>query len=118
MPQHVLQNLSEAGHLDSASGMSSPLNSALRLATKVLPKSNSAKAFDAARANKTGLSKALDVTLRTDHDMRVFGLGFMASLSSADVYRHFMQQHYFFYRAMEQQFDACVEYVKLIFGQQ
>ena len=89
--------------------MSSPLNSALRLATKLLPKSNSAKAFDAARANKTGLSKALDVTLRTDHDMRVFGLGFMASLSSADVYRHFMQQHYFFYRAMEQQFDACVE---------
>ena len=41
------------------------------------------------RANKTGLSLLLDQTLKSGHDMKTFGLGTAASLSSVERYARF-----------------------------
>ena len=68
--------------------------------------SSSGAIFRASRANKQGLSKALDGTLRNSHDMRVFGVGMLAEFASKDSYRHFLLQRYHFYTAMERRFDA------------
>jgi hypothetical protein len=54
---------------------------------RALPKSESAKTLVESSANKRGLSKMLDGTLREGaHDMRVFGLGFLRSVASLDEY--------------------------------
>jgi heme oxygenase len=55
-------------------------------------------------ANKSGLSAALDTTLKNSHDMRVFGLGAVAEFTT-DKYKHFAIQRYHFYSAMERRFD-------------
>lgn len=78
-------------------------------ATSVL-ESSSSKIFKQSKANKEGLSFALDATLRDgSHDMRVFGLGFLRSLASPAAYGHFSSSMYFGYKAMEDEFDNIVK---------
>ena len=57
-------------------------------------------------ANKRGLSKALDTTLRTSHDMKVFGLGTAASMASRERYARFTTSMHAVYEAMETGLDA------------
>ena len=61
--------------------------------------------FKSSRANKTGLSLALDATLKSSHDMTVFGLGAISEFTLCK-YKHFALQRYHFYTAMEQRFDV------------
>mmetsp|Transcript_44748 Transcript_44748/g.83513 ORF Transcript_44748/g.83513 Transcript_44748/m.83513 type:complete len:307 (-) Transcript_44748:25-945(-) len=69
--------------------------------------SSSAKTFKQSRANKEGLSYALDGTLRDgSHDMKVFGLGYLRSVASNSAYIHFATSMYFWYKAMEENFDT------------
>ncbi len=65
-----------------------------------------ANIFKTSRANKRGLSLALDATLESSHDMTVFGLGALAEFT-LDNYRHFALQRYHFYSAMENRFDGA-----------
>eukprot|EP00929_Paragymnodinium_shiwhaense_P014560 TRINITY_DN122475_c0_g1_i1.p1 TRINITY_DN122475_c0_g1~~TRINITY_DN122475_c0_g1_i1.p1 ORF type:complete len:277 (+),score=67.00 TRINITY_DN122475_c0_g1_i1:86-916(+) len=67
-------------------------------------KSESAKIFQGLKANKTGLSKKLDTVLRNNHDMKIFGVGFVRSCANHAEYRHFMESHYHFYVALEDVF--------------
>ena len=54
---------------------------------RALPKSESSKTLIESAANKRGLSKTLDGTLKEGaHDMRVFGLGFLRSVATKDDY--------------------------------
>ena len=57
-------------------------------------------------ANKRGLSKALDTTLRTSHDMKVFGLGTAASMAGLPRYARFTASMHAVYSAMESGMDA------------
>ena len=58
-----------------------------RQLARALPKSESAQTLVDSTANKRGLSRMLDQTLKEGaHDMRVFGLGFLRSVSSFDEY--------------------------------
>ena len=65
--------------------------------------------FRGSVANKHGLSALLDGTLKGNHDMKSFGLGFVRSCSSREAYAKFTTSHYHFYSAMEQAFDAQPE---------
>ena len=58
------------------------------------------------RANKTGLSLLLDQTLKSGHDMKTFGLGTAASLSSVDRYARFTSGMVQVYGTMERSLDA------------
>ena len=58
------------------------------------------------RANKTGLSLLLDQTLQSGHDMKTFGLGTAASLSSVDRYARFTAGMLRVYGTMERSLDA------------
>lgn len=60
--------------------------------------------FRGSKANKRGLSLALDATLKSSHDMKVFGLGAIAEFT-LEKYRHFALQRLYFYNAMETRFD-------------
>ena len=51
--------------------------------------SSSRGILQTSRANKTGLSLLLDQTLKSGHDMKTFGLGTAASLSSVERYARF-----------------------------
>lgn len=76
-----------------------------RAALKLLPRSESSDTMVRSLANKRGLSLKLDGTLREGaHDMRVFGLGFLRSLSSRKEYEHFTVSFYHIYAAMEDAF--------------
>jgi heme oxygenase len=79
-----------------------------QLAAKSL-ETESAAILKTSRANKTGLSKLLDGTLRQGHDMKTFGLGTAASLSSRERYGRFTASMHAAYDAMESEFDAAVE---------
>lgn len=68
--------------------------------------SDSANILKSGAANKKGLSKALDATLRTSHDMRVFGLGTMASMASHKRYARFTSSMHAVYASMETGLDA------------
>lgn len=59
------------------------------------------------RANQIpgALSRELDGTLRTSHDMKVFGLGTLSSMSSLEHYQRFVQSMYIIYSTMEQVLD-------------
>jgi len=57
-------------------------------------------------ANKKGLSKLLDSTLKTSHDMKVFGLGTAASMASRDRYARFTRSMHAVYSAMETGLDS------------
>eukprot|EP00931_Biecheleriopsis_adriatica_P047970 TRINITY_DN2769_c0_g1_i2.p1 TRINITY_DN2769_c0_g1~~TRINITY_DN2769_c0_g1_i2.p1 ORF type:complete len:299 (+),score=51.57 TRINITY_DN2769_c0_g1_i2:67-897(+) len=60
-------------------------------------------------ANKVpgSLSLALDGTLKEGHDMRVFGLGTMASMASRPRYARFTASMHAVYAAMEEELDAA-----------
>ena len=60
--------------------------------------------FRGSKANKRGLSLALDATLKSSHDMKVFGLGAIAEFT-LEKHRHFALQRLYFYNAMETRFD-------------
>ena len=57
-------------------------------------------------SNKRGLSKALDTTLKSSHDMKVFGLGTAASMASHVRYARFTASMHAVYSAMERGLDA------------
>ena len=62
--------------------------------------------FRSSRANKTGLSHALDGAMRDgSHDMRVFGTGTLAALASRSAYASFTAAHYHFYAELEARLD-------------
>jgi len=67
--------------------------------------SSSGAIFRASRANKQGLAKMLDGTLRNNHDLRVFGWGFLVEVSSRASYSRFIAQRFHYYSAMERRFD-------------
>mmetsp|Transcript_9061 Transcript_9061/g.16318 ORF Transcript_9061/g.16318 Transcript_9061/m.16318 type:complete len:273 (-) Transcript_9061:45-863(-) len=68
---------------------------------------NSAKILRTVRSNKIpgSLSEKLDGTLKEGHNMRIFGFGTAASLSSRERYIRFMSSMHAIYNAMEVQFD-------------
>ena len=68
--------------------------------------SESSNIIKTVSSNKRGLSKALDTTLRTSHDMRVFGLGTAASMSSLERYARFTGSMHAVYSTMETRLDA------------
>jgi heme oxygenase len=68
--------------------------------------SESSQILRSGAANKRGLSLALDGTLRKSHDMKVFGLGTLASLSSRERYSRFTASMHAVYSAMEGRLDA------------
>lgn len=68
--------------------------------------SESSNIIKTVAANKHGLSKALDTTLRTSHDMKVFGLGTAASMSSLERYARFTTSMHAVYSTMERNLDA------------
>ncbi|KAL3907262.1 MAG: hypothetical protein SGPRY_010237 [Prymnesium sp.] len=68
--------------------------------------SESSHILKTAGANKRGLSLRLDATLRQSHDMRVFGLGTLASLSSRQRYARFTNSMHAVYNAMETRLDS------------
>jgi len=57
------------------------------------------------RANKVGLSLLLDGTLKSGHDMKTFGLGTAASLSSVGRYARFTASMCHVYGTMERSLD-------------
>jgi len=59
-------------------------------------------------ANKTGLSYALDGTMRAGaHDLRVFGAGTLRALATRRALYQFLQGHRVFYEALEQELDLA-----------
>ena len=69
---------------------------------------STASIFRNSAANKSGLSFALDGTMRSGaHDMKVFGSGALAALSSRQRAAAFFHGHYHVYNAMERHLDAC-----------
>lgn len=80
-----------------------------RLGSKVaksLMSESSATILKTAKANKTSLSKALDGTMKKSHDMKIFGLGTLATMASRQRYARFTGTMYAVYRTMEQELDA------------
>lgn len=59
------------------------------------------------RANKipNSLAMGLDTTLKDAHDMRVFGMGTLATLSSIERYGRFTQSMHAIYSTMEKEMD-------------
>jgi heme oxygenase len=77
-----------------------------KLAAKTLGESESSKMLKTTIANKISLSKALDATLKKSHDMKVFGLGTLASMASRQRYARFTGSMYAVYKTMEEELDA------------
>jgi heme oxygenase len=69
--------------------------------------SESSHILKTAVANKVSLSKALDGTLKKSHDMKVFGLGTLATMASRQRYARFTGSMYAVYRTMEEELDAA-----------
>jgi len=67
--------------------------------------SESKKIMKASSANKRGLALRLDQTLKSGHDMRVFGLGTAASMVSRERYGRFTSSMHAAYQAMEDALD-------------
>lgn len=72
-----------------------------------LAESESKSIHKATKANKIpgSLSLKLDGVLKTEHDMKAFGLGTLASMSSRARYARFTQSMYHVYSTMEDQLD-------------
>jgi len=69
-------------------------------------KSESSNIINTTAANKRGLSKLLDTTLKTSHDMKVFGFGTAASMASRQRYVRFTRSMHAVYSAMEAELDS------------
>lgn len=68
--------------------------------------SESASILKSGAANKHGLSRLLDATLREGHDMKTFGLGTAASLASRERYARFTLSMHAVYSGMEEALDT------------
>jgi heme oxygenase len=73
---------------------------------KSLLSESSSTILKTAKANKSSLSKALDGTMKKSHDMKVFGLGTLATMASRQRYARFTSTMYAVYRTMEEELDA------------
>jgi len=71
--------------------------------------SESAKIIRTIEPNKipNSLSQRLDTTLKDSHDMKVFGMGTLASMASRDRYLRFTHAMYGVYSTMEEELDRC-----------
>ena len=69
--------------------------------------SESAQIVRTIQSNKIphSLSQGLDTTLKDSHDMKVFGLGTLSSMSSMERYARFTHSMYGVYSAMEEELD-------------
>mmetsp|Transcript_22153 Transcript_22153/g.32171 ORF Transcript_22153/g.32171 Transcript_22153/m.32171 type:complete len:286 (-) Transcript_22153:3-860(-) len=69
--------------------------------------SESAKILRTIQSNKipNSLSQRLDTTLKDSHDMRVFGLGTLSSMSNIERYARFTYSMYGIYSTMEHELD-------------
>lgn len=56
---------------------------------------------------QNSLSQRLDTTLKESHDMRVFGMGTLASMANKDRYVRFTTSLYGIYSTMEDEMDKC-----------
>jgi len=83
------------------------MSQAARVGFANLAESDSSRILRTGLANKRGLSLLLDGTLKSGHNMRVFGLGTAASLSSRERYGRFTGSMHAVYSAMEDALDAC-----------
>lgn len=64
--------------------------------------------FKDSKANKTGLSHALDGTMRSGaHDLRTFGTGTLRALATRRALLEFLEGHRVFYSEMEQCLDSA-----------
>jgi heme oxygenase len=79
-----------------------------QLATKSL-ETDSMSIMKTIAANKVpnSLAKQLDTTLREGHDMKVFGVGTMASMASIERYRRFTTSMHAVYSSMEEEMDRA-----------
>lgn len=68
--------------------------------------SESSNIIKTTAANKRGLSKLLDTTLKTSHDLKVFGLGTAASMANKQRYVRFTRSMHAIYSAMELGLDS------------
>ena len=71
--------------------------------------SESSKIIRTMKPNKiiNSLSQRLDTTLKESHDMKVFGLGTLASMANKDRYLRFTKSLYGVYSTMEDEMDKC-----------
>jgi len=78
---------------------------------RVSLETESANILRTARANKVpgSLSAKLDETLKNGHDMKVFGLGTAASMSTVERYAKFTHAMAKVYGAMEEELDRTVD---------
>lgn len=79
---------------------------AARLAAPGAAQGSSRGILKYSSANKSGLSLLLDGTLKSGHDMKTFGLGTAASLSTVERYARFTNAMRHVYGTMERSFDA------------
>ena len=79
-----------------------------QLATKSL-ETDSMNIMKTIAANKVpnSLAKQLDTTLREGHDMKVFGVGTVASMASVERYRRFTTSMHAVYSSMEEEMDRA-----------
>ena len=77
-----------------------------QLSSKSL-ESESSQILRTIQSNKipNSLSQRLDTTLKDSHDMKVFGLGTLSSMSSIDRYARFTHSMYGIYSTMERELD-------------
>ncbi|GMH73450.1 hypothetical protein TrST_g10906 [Triparma strigata] len=89
-------------------GLSQSLNLAsARLSSPLSSPTSSRGILQTSSANKTGLSLRLDSTLKDGHDMKTFGLGTAATLSSRHRYAKFTSSMLHAYEALENSLDEC-----------
>jgi len=71
--------------------------------------SESSKILRTIQPNKipNSLSQRLDTTLKDSHDMKVFGMGTLASMASRERYLRFTHAMYGVYSTMEEELDRC-----------
>ena len=95
----------KANKMGTAAKFLGKCNSALSMKSL---ESESASLFKSLKANKVpgSLSLALDSTLKEGHDMRVFGLGTLASMQSRGSYQQFLTNMHAVYSTMEEELDA------------
>lgn len=69
--------------------------------------SESSQIIQTIKSNKipNSLSQRLDTTLKDSHDMKVFGLGTLSSMSNIDRYARFTHSMYGIYSTMEKELD-------------
>lgn len=82
---------------------------AKRLSQLTALESESSRILRTIQPNKipNSLSQRLDTTLKDSHNMKVFGMGTLASMASRDRYMRFTHSMYGVYSTMEDELDRC-----------